>query len=331
MKPFFIFFSLFTLLIACQEEVKKETKPTSKDPIENRIQAIQEELKKSPRNAALYIERAKLHEKREEMEDALTDYMMGIKLDSTKPAYYLAVTEFFIHTGNIEKAINASEIAANLDPKDPIYYINAGKCCLYLKEYQRGITFLNQALERDKFNPEAYLFKGIIYKESGTKDKAISNFITASEQDPTWDAPFHQLATLYAEDKNDLALKYFDNAYRANPKNLEAVYQKALFFKDNKRDAKAKEALRDVIAINPMMAKAIYAMGLIYYEEDSIQKALQNFELSTKVEQTYYKGYFMQGQCHEKLKNKAAARKAYESCLVFKDDFEEAKKAMKGL
>jgi tetratricopeptide (TPR) repeat protein len=328
-RIFLLFTTFFALLISCGDDKPKDTKPTSKDPILARIDAISEQLKTDKRNASILIERAKLYTSKEEFEKALSDYYMAIKIDSTKPAYYESLTEFFVQTGNIQKGIEASIIASDIDVKNPKHLINIGKCYFYLKEYQQSINYLNKAIEMDKFNPETYVFKGMVYQESKNYEKALSNYITASEQDPTWDAPYQKIALMYAEQKNDLALKYFDNAQRVNPKNMDAMYQKALYLKDSKRAEKAKIVLKDLIASKPQESKYLYSIGMIYFDQDSIDKAIQNFKLSTKVDQRYQKGYFMTGRCFEKQNKKKEAAELYNQCLVFGDDFEEAKEGLK--
>ncbi len=328
----FIFFSLVLFLIGCTNpQQEKPVPPKSNDPVQARIDAITKELEKKPKAADLYFERAQLRQQIEFMEGALNDYYMATRIDSTKPQYYLAIADFFVQTGNVEKSIEASEIGAKLDTKNPKHHINAAKSALVLKDYPRAIDFVNKALMIDKFNPQAYFFKGYAYDEMGNKEKAISSFVTASEQDPTWDIPFQHIGMIYAEQKNDLALKYFDNAFAANPKNVEAIYQKAIYYKETKRTEEALKELKNIIAVRPQFSKAIFAVGSILYDQGKIDEALKNFILCTAVEKTYYKAYFMAGQCHEKKQQKEQAKEAYKTCLIFKEDCQEAKDALKKL
>lgn len=328
----FVLFSLVVFLTGCTNpQQEKPVPPKSNDPVQARIDAITKELEKKPKAADLYFERAQLRQQIEFMEGALNDYYMATRIDSTKPQYYLAIADFFVQTGNVEKSIEASEIGAKLDAKNPKHHINAAKSALVLKDYPRAIDFVNKALMIDKFNPQAYFFKGYAYDEMGNKEKAISSFITASEQDPTWDIPFQHIGMIYAEQKNDLALKYFDNAFAANPKNTEAIYQKALYYKETKRIDEALKELKNIIAVRPQYSKAIFAVGNILFDQGKIEEALKNFILCTAVEKTYYKAYYMAGQCYEKKQQKEQAREAYKTCLIFKEDCQEAKDALKKL
>lgn len=320
-------------LTQCRE-TKKETAPIEKkaqNPLQARLEKLDSLLLKEPKNASLYFERAKLRQKTDFMEGALNDYYMAIKLDSTKADYYLQVADFFVQTGNVDKSIEACEIGAKLNDTNPEFYLIAGKSALILKDYKRAIDFVNKALVIDKFNPQGYFFKGYIYQESGNDEKAISNYTTASEQDPTWDLPFQHIGMIYAKQKNDLAIKYFDNAYQANQKNVEALYQKALYYKDTKRTDVAIETLKKIISVRPQYGKAIFAVGNILFDQGKTEEALKNFKLCTEVEKTYYKAYYMQGMCYEKLNDKPKAVEAYKTCLVFKEDCTEAKEAMEKL
>lgn len=331
LSALFLLGTLF--LLDCNHKEKKPETIVKKsgNPVNDRIEELSAQILKQPKNADLYFERAKLRQEIEFYEGALNDYYMATKIDSTKPAYYLAIADFFVKTGNVEKSIEASEIGAKLEEKNPKHFIQAAKSALILKEYRRAIEFVNKALLIDKFNPQAYFFKGYIYNESGMEDKALSNFITSSEQDPTWDLPYQHIAMVYVKQKNDLAIKYFDNAYQANPKNVEALYQKALYYKETNRTEEALKTLKTIIGARPQYGKAIFAVGNILYGQNKIDEALKNFILCTEVEKTYYKAYYMMGQCYEKKNDKLKAKESYKNCIIFNVDCEEAKVALKKL
>ena len=54
--------------------------------------------------------------------------------------------------------------------------------------------------------------------------------MTAIEQDPSWDQPYEILGNIYADQNDEKAIKYFENAYKVNPQNNSAIIQKAEFY-----------------------------------------------------------------------------------------------------
>lgn len=320
------------LLSSCQYFNKnKGDKDLPKDPIEREILQLTDKLLDSPTNASLYFKRGQLYWKQKENEKALNDFYKMTTYDSTKPLYYEVLADFFVDNMNIERGISALDYAIKLDPYNANYHVLQGKYSLYIKKYQDAINHLNNALKRDVHNPEAYLYKAYVYKESNNIDKAISNLVTASEQDPTWDAPYELLGQIYADKKDDLCLKYFDNASNANPKNSSARLEKAYYLKSKGKLKEASNIYETIINQFPQNADAIYNLGVIFYELKNYDKALKQLTICIQVEPTYALAYYMIGKTQLALGNKPLAKSAFQNAAVFDTSMTEAKQELKKL
>ena len=325
---------VFLFIASCQffnEEKDSRNGQPSLSPIDAELNRLSDKLIDSPKNAYLYFQRGKLHWQNYENEKALNDFYKMVTYDSTQPIYYETLADFFVQNANVQRGIDALDYAIRLDPENARYHVLQGKYSLILKKYQDAINHLNNALKRDVFYPEAYFYKGLVYKESNQNDKAISNLITATEQDPTWDAPFEILGDIYADKKDDLCLKYYDNAIKANSKNNSAILQKAYYLRSRGRLKEAEAIYENLVLQSPQNADAIYNLGVIAYDQKQYDKALKKLEICVKVDPKHALAYYMIGKSQMALGNKPLAKNAFQNASNFDTSMVEAIKELKKL
>jgi tetratricopeptide (TPR) repeat protein len=321
-------------MYSCQFFEKKENAIqtiNNASPIDNEIERLSRHLIDSPKNAYIYFQRGKLYWQNKENEKALNDFFKMVSYDSTKPIYYETLAEFFVQNANIDRGINALDYAIRLDPQNARYHVMQGKYSLIIKRYQDAINHLNNGLKRDIYNPEAYFFKGLVYKESNQTDKAISNLTTATEQDPTWDAPFEILGDIYADKKDNLCLKYYDNAVKANSKNTSAILQKAYFLRSIGKLKEAEAIYENLVLQSPQNADAIYNLGVIAYDQKQYDKALKKLQICIQVDPKHALAYYMIGKTQLALGNKPSAKNAFENARNFDTTMIEANNELEKL
>lgn len=326
-----IILSIFIFLSSCQfmnDKTRNDQDQQPLSPLELELNKLSEKLIDSPKNAYLYFQRGKLHWQNYENEKALNDFYKMVTYDSTKPVYYETLADFFVQNANVQRGIDALDYAIRLDPQNARYHVMQGKYSLILKKYQDAINHLNNALKRDVFYPEAYFYKGLVYRESNQNDKAISNLVTATEQDPTWDAPFEILGDIYADKKDDLCLKYYDNAVKANAKNNSAILQKAYYLRSRGRMKEAEAIYENLVLQSPQNADVIYNLGVIAYDQKQYDKALKKLQICIQVDPKHALAYYMIGKAQLALGNKPLAKNAFQNARNFDTAMVEAKQEL---
>lgn len=334
MKSLYYSVYVILLVLSCQyfnEEKDSKNGQHPLSPIDAELTRLSDKLIDSPKNAFLYFQRGKLHWQNYENEKALNDFYKMVTYDSTKPVYYETLADFFVQNANVQRGIDALDYAIRLDPENARYHVLQGKYSLILKKYQDAINHLNNALKRDVYYPEAYFYKGLVYKESNQNDKAISNLVTASEQDPTWDAPFEILGDIYADKKDDLCLKYYDNAMKANSKNSSAILQKAYYLRSRGKLKEAEAIYENLVLQSPQNADAIYNLGVIAYDQKQYEKALKKLQICVQVDPKHAIAYYMIGKAQLALGNKPLAKNAFQNARNFDTAMIEAMDELKKL
>lgn len=290
---------------------------------------ISKDIQSSPKNPALYFKRAVMYRKLNEDSLAMLDFKKAISLDSTKALYYSALGELLFDHKDVSGSVPLFQKALALNPDDEKSHLKMAKVFLFTAEYPKAFVEINTVLRTNVYNPEAYFLKGMCYKNMKDTAKAISSFQTAVQTDPQFADGYMQLALLYEAKKDPLALRYYENAYNANKKDLEPIYGQGMFWQNQEKYEEAKKVYKRIILLDANYPKAYYNLGWILLQQDSTEKALRQFDLAVQVQPDYADAFFNRGLCQEILGRKKEAIADYEQALTFIPDAPYVKDALK--
>ena len=294
------------------------------------IADLSNQLKKTPQNANLYYMRANEYLGFGNLKYALIDYQKAYQMDSTNATFALGLSDCLFEANNADGAIGILTNYLKTDPKniDILYNLGIDYFLLPKPEYQKAMAAFNEVLKIDIQNADAYFYKAMIYKESNDTAKAISNFQTTVEVDPDYYDAYMQLGNIYAAQKKDLAIKYFDIAISINDTATEAQYAKAKYYQDNGEIVDAITYYKDMITRNPQDVDAIYNLATIYFGIDSIDRAYRFFDLAIKQAPARAMSYYGKGLCAEELKRTDEAISLYNQALNLDPDLKMAEERL---
>lgn len=318
------------LLFSCKGKVQDTTKddPIFKHPP---LKAISEKIADNPTKASLYYQRGVMLHKMQKDTLALDDFNKAVKLDSTKAEYFSAIGDLMFEHKDLEGSVGWLAKAIKLNPNDPKAHLKLAKMQLFLKEYKGAFAEINTVLRQDAMNPEGYFLKGVIYKNLLDTTRAISSFLTALQVMPDYKDPIMQLGLLYSYKKNPVALKYFDNAYKLDPKDVSPIYAKGMYYQEQGKYEEAKAFYKECILKDIAYADAYFSSGWILMQQDSLEKAKRQYDLATKQDPTNAAAYYNRGLCSEMMGDKQGAAADYKQALTFDEKYKEAKEGLKRL
>lgn len=296
------------------------------------LKAVNAELLKEPSNADLYNKRAKVYLALKQIIEAGNDSKRAIGMDSTKAEFYLTLVDVYYAQNNTRAAKDLLELTGRKFPTNIEALLKLSELYFLVKQYQKGIDYVNKALKIDEHLAKAYYIKGSIYRESGDTSKAISSLETAVEQDNKFVDAFYDLGVMYAARKNPLAFDYYNNALSINPNNLDARYARAKLMQDLGKIDEAVNEYLAIIKMNPKCETCYYNLGAVYLElKKDNKKALEYFTKAIEVKPDYTEAYFARGFTYTKLKDKVSAKADYNMCLKIQPTYDLAAEALNSL
>lgn len=295
------------------------------------ISQISDLIDKDTTNAQLYADRAGLYYGIQGYDEAIRDGLTAIRLDPTKPEYYHELANVYLDYFQSRKALEVMEKAATQFPGRIPTLLKLSEIQLILKQYEASLSTIEQIFRLDPQHAEAFFMLGMNFKETGDTVKAISSFQKAVEIDPEIIDGWINLGQLHGDQNNPMALKFFDNAVRLDPANVEALHAKAFYLQKKGKLQESITLFKNIALIDPEYETAFFNAGLIYLDLDSFAQAYRQFDLTVQAAPTHISGYYYRGVAAELMGDTAQASKDYKQALRFAPDYEEAKQGLRRL
>lgn len=295
------------------------------------IKGYTDQIARDTANAGLYYQRGRALRAIEEDSMAINDFKRAIWLDSTRAEYYSAIGNILFEHKDIAGSVQWLQQAIKRNPTDPAAHLKIAKLFLYTQDYPKAFSELNIVLRQDVYNPEPYFLKGMIYLDMKDTAKGISNLQTAVQVMPTYRDAVIQLGQVYSAQGNPVALKYYDNAFRIDTLDVFPLFAKGVYYQNMGDYNSAKEQYRRCIWYDQQYADAYFNMGWVLLQQDSIDKALRQYDLVTRIEPNNADAYYNRGLCHEMLNKKQEAINDYKLALQFDKDYKDAQNALRKL
>jgi tetratricopeptide (TPR) repeat protein len=292
------------------------------------LKRLDDAIQQKPQDASLYFKRGKIRSTMKQDSLALVDFQKAVQLDSTKAEYFSAIGDILFEHKDISGSVAWIQKAVTLNPDDEVAHLKMAKLFLYTEDYPKAFAEINTVLRGNVYNPEAYFLKGMCYKSMKDTNKAISSFQTAVQTDPRFIDAHLQLAIIYESRKDPLALKYYENAYKADSSTVEPLYGQIMFWQNQNKFEEAKKVCKRIIEIDRNYPKSYYNLGWMLLQEDSVEKAKRHFEMAIQVKPDYPEAYFNRGLCSEILGDNTAAEADYKQALSFNPDIQPVKEAL---
>lgn len=315
MYKFLIISLAIVTLVSCRNEV--ENGVTSKILTQDTIVSEQTKefieinklLKEDVKNAFLYLKRANLYKKYNEIDLAISDVDRAIKVDSLQPTFYLLKAELLKQELKLAEAKEMLDQLMFIDNENLQARIELGWLALIGRNHKQALAYADAVLKRDVYNAEAYYLKGMIFEDKGDTALAISSYTTAIEQENDYYDAYVHLALLRANEPNGLAKAYIKNALRIQPKSIEALYAYAMICQENAAYNEAIETYHKMLAIQSFR-EPYFNLGFIHHQYLKVfEVAIDYYTKAIEIEPTYIDAYYNRALCYEQQEEFEKAEK----------------------
>lgn len=325
----FLLLGLGTMLLSCNSNNgdSNTKQATGKDTLANEghdsvkdrdgdetIEKLKAQLQENENQPDLHLALAKNYYQEGSYQLAQKAVQNAVNIDSSGANYHYWYGKIYWELNYPKGAIKEYKRAIDYDPDYKKAYLELGKAYFYGKKRKQSFRFLNKALRQDELLDEAYLYKGLNYKEMKDTGNAISNLQTAVELNPENKRAHLHLGHLHTG-QPEKAVDYYKNVLRVSPRNLPALYGIGLAHQELGNKEKAIEHYEKIVKMKQLHRNANYNLGYLYFLKEDNEKALTHFKRAIKADDQYTEAYLGKGLAHKDLGQEKKAITAFERVL----------------
>jgi len=303
------------------------------------IEKLTKQLAKTPKDHKLYAQRAEIFYDKDNYEAAIKDIQQAIRIDSSNALYFHLLADAQLDSYQSEEAIQTMETVVARNPDRIPSMLKLAEFQMILKQNEASFKTVNDILTKSPKHPEGFYMLGLNFKAIGDTAKAINSFQTTVEEDSEHLDAYIQLAVLFDKIKNNVSVKYFDNALRVDSTNFDALFGKAWFYHQRNKLFKAEEWYEKAARTHPRNGKIHLNNGILQLEiadmnankratKKLLKKAFKKFDLATKVEPAFGIAYYYRGHTHEKLERPKKAIQDYRQAAALMQNANKPNKAL---
>ena len=221
--------------------------------------------------------------------------------------------------GHVQKAAQQYETAARMDPSEKNLF-DLGSDLLLHRGFEPALKVFAFATERYPQSARLRVGLGIAHYSMGQYDDAVESLCQAVDLDPrdTKALDFlgktYDISPRYAEQVTQ-RLAHFVQTY---PDNAAAHFyyalslrKRALVTGSNGVQGQAEIHLLRAVQLNPSYADAHFELGLLYEDEKQDAKAIQQYQLATRLRSDLSKAHYRLGRLYQKSGQAALAQKEF--------------------
>lgn len=167
-----------------------------------------------------------------------------------------------------------------------------------------NLTILYESVKSNK-QDDAPFFYGLGYVyiltspnlKAATDEKAIANFETAIQIDPSLFWAHYSLGAVYKkQERYDEALTKFKTCLTLNPDYYPGHYYIGEIHLKQGNHSDALSSFQNAQSLNPKWVYPIYGIGLVYLDQGELNQALETFERAIQYDPKFAPAYIKLGQ-----------------------------------
>jgi tetratricopeptide (TPR) repeat protein len=227
--------------------------------------------------------------------------------------------------GQIQEALDASEILIKDYPNEPILHNISGTCYKELQQSQEAVKSYEKALEINPNYAEVYCNLGVTLNDLGQQTAAINNFEKAIAIEPNYAEAHYNIGnTLRNLRQLNEAVKHYKRALVIKPSYVEAHYNLGISFKSLGQPSKTIEHFEKALKIKPDYPEVIYNLANTLRDLKQLDAAIKLFEKVLVIKPNYAEAHCNLGNILTDLGQFNVAIMHYKQALKIKPNYVEA-------
>ena len=255
---------------------------------------------------------------KEHIDEAIECYNRLLEIEPDNPQIYYELGHIYLDKNEMMNAANAFKLAYKLDKHNPFIHNSLGYSLLQLGLTDEAIEHYKEAININPDNEWTSIVAqalGTIYLEiKNNPEAAIAMYQTGLVLNPNSSDIYISMGDAFAKaGDNDLAIKNYCDAIKADDQNFEAYSKCAMALWNNDMLEEAIIAYNKALKICPDSEIVYNNLGVIYLDGIGNKEfALKCFEHAYDIDNEYTMAVFNMGRIHQELGNLTLAAEFYQ-------------------
>ncbi len=309
----------------------KKGKDTYKD-LPKELAELSRQIDKHPKKSELYYQRAQYYYARGFIKEGFQDAASAVKLDEKNPDYRVLISDLYFAKRETDLAEESLLKAIELDPKHNEARLKLAELYYHLGMLEECNKTLDETLNLQPFNPTAHLIRAFCLKEQQDTTEMLRILQLVIDQNPNEKKAFLELGYFYQERLDPLAIQYYQNGLRVDPKDKELNFNLARLYQDLGELDAAIQQYNTILTFDPKNTNVFNNLGYIYlYYYDQYDEAIAYFTQAIEIDPNFINAICNRGVAFELSKQYSNARQDFETCTTLDPNFEPAIKGLNRL
>jgi len=193
----------------------------------------------------------------------------------------------------LDKALSYCRRAVNIEPDFADAHLNLGSVYILLRDQKAAVNEIKKAIDLDPYRPEFYINLGRAYMVTNDVIKAAAAYEEAIKIDFSQKDRIEEFN--FVSHKAIISLEKMLNEVPGNI-DVRRQYIELLRLTGQKKEAIAAGQL--LLEMDPANVKAWNDLGLLYYEENNVDKAISCFEKALEYDPDFGKAHMNLGMIY---------------------------------
>jgi len=213
-------------------------------------------------------------QKQGKQREAVDSLKQAIDLAPTEQSNYLDLTKILMAQNSLPRALEVARRTVNTFPNSAAAFASQGLVEAGMSQFTDAIRSYSRAVQIDPSRPDGLLGLAQTQAGAGLTKEAGDNFEAGSKKFPK-DARFKMSYAI-------VLLKQADNG-------------------DAQAESRAKQLLREALAIDPSLSDAYYQLGNLALKQDQVAEAEKYFQQVAKLDANNAQGHFALARVYRRL------------------------------
>lgn len=264
-----------------------------------------------PGSAVVEFLNGRVAEARGDHRTAARHYQKASRIDPDLPGIWSALGETLAKSGDSEGAAEALAEAVRRGQGGAATAYNMGVVLSQKNQFRQAIPYLEDAIEADPQNRDAYRALGTAYRKEKRYDSATGTYQSVLDRFGPDSKDLYQLAFCEAKNgEHKSAATHYEMVTAMQPDNVNAFYGLGNAHSKAGEYDRASAAYRSALELKPDFHGASFGWALALQKQGDFEAAIDRYELTLEIRETY-SSYVNLAICYQNLGDEESSDEYY--------------------